>query len=295
MLRQAEQDIQRVRETVGDAVVGVGRRGPVGSGVVIATGRVLTNAHNVRGESPTVTFEDGRRVGGAVAGIDLDGDLAVIEVDTAGVTPVGWADSAELSIGTPVIALANPAGRGLRVTVGFISGTDRTFRGPRGRRIGAALEHTAPLLPGSSGGALVDLDARLVGVNTHRLGEGFYLALPASGDLRVRIDALAGGEAPSRARLGIAVVPGFIARRMRRAVGLPDVQGVLVRNVEAGSPADRGGLEEGDLITGVGPRTIEEIDDLYTVLDEAAPGAELELQVLRGTELLELTVIPQTE
>ena len=118
--------------------------------------------------------------------------------------------------------MSNPGGRGLRVSFGTVSGVGRTFRGPRGRRIAGALEHTAPLGRGSSGGPLVDAEGRLVGINTHRLGEGFYLALPAGAALKTRVDALARGESASRVQLGVGLAPSHVARRLRRSVGLPD-------------------------------------------------------------------------
>ena len=99
-----------------------------------------------------------------------------------------------------MFALSNPGGRGLRVTFGFVSGIDRTFRGPRGLRITGSLEHTAPLLPGSSGGPVLDAEGQLLGINTNRLGEGFYLAIPADEALRGRVDALARGESVRRRR-----------------------------------------------------------------------------------------------
>ena len=137
-------------------MVGIGQRWGVGSGIVLGEGRVLTNAHNVRGDQVTVTFADGRTAEGSVAGHDIDADLAVIDVNTGGAPALPWADGAASGVGTPVFALANPGGRGLRVTFGFVSGIERTFRGPRGRRITGSLEHTAPLLPGSSGGPVLD-------------------------------------------------------------------------------------------------------------------------------------------
>lgn len=292
MLRQASEDIQRVLQGLGGAVVGIGRRGPLGSGVVIDTGRVLTNAHNVRSDRATVTLQDGTSIVGEVVGADLDRDLAVIEVETNGIEPAAWADSDGVSIGAPVVALANPGGRGLRVTAGFVSGTERRFRGPRGRRIGGALEHTAPLLPGSSGGPLADLDGRLMGVNTHRLGDGFYLALPAA-DIRAGIDSLLAGEEPKPVRLGVAVVPGFVSRKMRSAVGLPEAAGVLVRGVEDGSPAAAAGIKAGDLITRIGGQPVADIDDLYAALDGTARGAEFTVGVLRGTDEIELTAMVQ--
>src|ERR1700729_3447684 len=115
------------------------------------------------------------------------------------------------------------------VASGFVSGVERTFRGPRGRRISGSLEHTAPLLPGSSGGPVLDAGGQLLGINTNRLGEGFYLAIPADETLRSRARALGRGEFAERPQLGIAIAPGHVARRLRRAVGLPDVDGVLIR------------------------------------------------------------------
>src|SRR5204863_107565 len=127
----------------------------------------------------------------------------------------------------------------LRVTFGSISGIDRTFRGPRGLRITGSLEHTAPLLPGSSGGPVLDVQGQLLGINTNRLGEGFYLAIPADETLRRRVDALARGESARPPQLGITITPGHLARRMRRAVGLPDAEGLLIRDVAEDSPAAR--------------------------------------------------------
>jgi serine protease Do len=168
------------------------------------------------------------------------------------------------------------------VTLGFITGVERSFRGPRGRRITGSLEHDAPLLPGSSGGPVVSREGRLLGLNTHRLGEGFYLAIPADETLRTRVDALARGESQRRARLGIGVTPSHVARRLRRAVGLPDVDGLLVRLVEDDSPASRAGLAQGDLIVVAGGRPVEGADDLFEALG-TAEGA-IQLIILRGTE-----------
>ncbi len=110
------------------------------------------------------------------------------------------------------------------------------------------VEHTAPMVKGSSGGPLVDASGRLVGLNTNRLGEGFYAALPADEDLRRRVDALSRGESPVRPHLGVGLVPGRAARHIRRAAGLPDRDGVLIQEVEDGSPAANAGLRRGDLI-----------------------------------------------
>jgi serine protease Do len=277
-----QEAVAGVAERVGPSVVGIGHHWARGSGVVIAPGRVLTNAHNLRGEAVTVTFTDGRSEQGRPAGVDLDGDLAVIEVDTAEAPALSLNGASRPSIGKAVLALSNPGGLGLRVTFGLVSGTERSFRGPRGRRITGTLEHTAPLLPGSSGGPVVDPDGHLLGINTNRLGEGFYLAIPSGDALRERVDALGRGEAPRRRRLGVAIASGQVARGLRRAVGLPEVDGLLVRGVEEDGPAARAGLEEGDLLVAVGERELHTFDDLAEALESST--GTIELRVLRGTE-----------
>jgi serine protease Do len=273
--------VQAVNERVRPGVVGIGSR-IRGSGVVIATGQVVTNAHNLRGDEVTVTFFDGRRETGRVVGADLDGDLAVIAVGTGDITPLDVAADTAVAIGSPVVALSATRGGPPRVSVGFVSATERAFRGPGGRRIAGSVEHTAPMAPGSSGGPVVDLAGRLLGINTNRLGEGFYLAVPADAGLRDRIAALGRGEAPSRPRLGIAVAPPMVARRLRRSVGLSEREGVLVRGVEEGSLADRAGIAQGDLIVAAAGRPVADVDDLHETL--AVSSLPIELTIVRGEE-----------
>jgi len=283
ILDEIGASIRQLAEGPGTSVVGIGQRWGAGSGIVLAEGKVLTNAHNVRGDRVTVTFSDGRTAEGNVAGRDVDGDLAVIDVDTSGIPALPWADGAPTETGTPVFALANPGGRGLRVTFGFVSGVERTFRGPRGRRITGSLEHTAPLLPGSSGGPVLTAAGQLLGINTNRLGEGFYLAIPADEALRGRVDALASGESAQSPRLGVAIAPNFVARRLRRAVGLPDADGLLIRDVTDDSPAARAGLAQGDLIVAAAGNPVRTPDDLFDAL-HAAQGGTIALNIIRGTD-----------
>jgi serine protease Do len=284
LLDEVQTNIRQLAEGAGASVVGIGQRWGVGSGVVLGDGRVLTNAHNVRGDRVTVTFADGRTADGSVAGHDIDGDLAVIDVDTAGAATLPWAADGGAELGLAVFALANPGGRGLRVTFGFVSGIERTFRGPRGRRIAGSLEHTAPLLPGSSGGPVLNAAGQLLGINTHRLGEGFYLAIPADEALRGRVDALGRGESAAPPRLGVALAPGHVARRLRRSVGLPETEGVLIRGVEEDSPAAQAGLAQGDLIVAAAGRPVRDPDDLFDALQASATGGTIQLNVVRGAD-----------
>jgi serine protease Do len=283
-LDEIQSAIRRAEERVGPAVVGIGRRRTAGSGVVIAPGKVLTNAHTLRGEEVTVVFGDGREEPGRVEGIDVDGDVAVVAADTGDVAPIEWS-SQSVAVGTPVFALANPGGRALRVTFGLVSSLGRSFRGPRGRRIGDSIEHTAPLPRGSSGGPLVDPDGNLLGINSLRLDGGLILAVPTGATVKERVLRLARGEASTPHRLGVAIAPPRVARRLRTAVGLPERDGLLVRAVEDGGPAAGAGIEKGDLIVAAGERPTENVEALYTALDSVpAAGGDIELTVVRGTD-----------
>lgn len=278
-------------ERLGPSIVGLARGSGRGSGVVIGDGRVLTAAHAVRGDEIALLFADGRREHGELAGVDTDADLAVIAIDTGETPAVAWpsADTPLPGVGAPVVALANPGGRGLRATLGFVSAAGRSFRGPRGRRIEGAIEHTAPLPRGSSGGPVVDLEGHLVGINALRREGGLILAVPVGASERERIEALGRGERRAPPRLGVAVAPPHVARRLRRAVGLPEREGILVRAVEPESPAARAGLERGDLLALAAGRSLDSVDALYEVLDEARD-RPLELTIVRGTEERELSI-----
>ncbi len=290
LLSDIAEASDKVTERAGTAVVSIGRDRR-GAGVVIAAGRVLTNAHNLRDRTTTVTFVDGRTVDASVAGVDVDGDLAVLDVDTSGASPIEWADqTGELRAGTPVFGLANPGGRGLRATFGTVSAVNQTFRGPGGRRISGAIEHTAPLGRGSSGGPTVDLEGRFLALNTNRVGEGFYLAVPANAELRQRIDALGRGESPTRRRLGVGLAPSRVASRLRASVGLPQRDGLLVQMVQEGSPADRAGIRRGDLLVEVAGRPITGADDLMETLDGTGADQTLSLKVVRGVEEMDVSV-----
>jgi serine protease Do len=282
--------INAIAESAGRSTVGIGNHWRGGSGVVIEKGKVLTNAHNLHGDEVIVFFADGREQSATVIGADGDGDLAVIGVDTGDTPAIEWGNASSLAIGAPVVAIGNPAGHGVRVTLGFVSGVGRAFRGPRGRRVAGAVEHTAPLLPGSSGGPIVDGGGQLLGINTNRLGSGFYQAIAADAGMRERVAALGRGETPTRRRLGVGLAPAHVARQLRRAVGLDERDGLLVRDVEDGSPAAKAGIAEGDLIVAAAGRSVTSADDLFEAIGSLAADAALEVTVLRGMEERAVTI-----
>jgi serine protease Do len=285
MLEDVSRAARLIADTTAASVVHLdeGHRGA--SAIIISEGRLLTNAHNVRGDVLSMRTIEGRVCQARVAGVDVDGDVAVLEGREVG-PPITFSPD-PVTIGAPVFAVALARG-GPRVTFGLVSSVGVAFRGPRGRRIGGSIEHTAPLAPGSSGSALVDLAGRLVGINTHRLGSGFYLAMPSDESLRARVEKLAAGERIERPRLGIAVAPSWVAQRMRRAVGLAPREGLLVREVGPDTPASEAGIEVGDLLVAVDDRPVSEPDDLADAIG-GAPGVH-SLGIVRGETELTLPV-----
>lgn len=291
MLDELQETVGRLAAEAGPAVVSIGRNGR-GTGFVIGTDRVLTSAHNLRDRTVAVTFADGRAEQGAVHGDDHDGDLVVLDVPTGDAPALTLADlaaDAPPAVGTAVVALSR-GGHRPRATVGFVSGADRAFRGPRGRVVHGAVEHTAPLARGSSGGPVLDADGRVVGVNTHRAGDGFYLARVSDPALRARVDELLAGRSVRRRLLGVAVAPPEVAERLRRAVGLDDERpGLLVRAVDEDGPAGAAGVSEGDLLVAVRDTPLTSVDDLAAALD-AVDGDTVELTVVRGADERTVTV-----
>lgn len=287
--KELEEAAAAVREKALPGVVGVGSRWPSGSGIVLAEGLVVTSAHNVHSATPQVQFGDGSRREATSVTADLAGDLAVIQVDTQGAAAIKWA-AGEPQLGTPIFAAANPGGRGPRLSFGVISAQDRGFRGPGGHPITGGFEHTAPLPHGSSGGPVLTLAGELLGINTKRLGEGLYAALRTDSSLRARLEALGKGEAVVRPYLGVGLLPGEVARRLRAAVGLAERNGVLVQHLDQQGPAAQAGLLKGDLLTKANGAELSRASDLHRALATSHPGDQVQLELVRGAEEKQIKV-----
>lgn len=279
-LSQLQTELQAAAGPIRAATVSLGRDGR-GSGVVVADGVILTNAHVLNDRTISVRFADGRAAQAEVTAVDVDGDLAALKVDTTGVFPLEWAETAG-ETGTLVLA---GHGNGT-VTMGMVSAVGRRFRGPRGRVVSDTVEHTAPLSRGASGGPVVNIDGRLVGINTARSDAG-YRAVAVSADLRARVTRLIAGEQVERPVLGIAIVPTAAAKSVRQSAGLVERAGVLIQAVADDSAAVRAGLAQGDLIVSAAGTPVVDIDDINRAL-ESSPNS-LELGVVRGAD--ERTVV----
>jgi S1-C subfamily serine protease len=293
-----------VVDRVGPAVVGIAMRaeksrGGSGSGVVVAPdGLVLTNSH-VAGASGggarlTVTTADGQELRARLVGDDPDTDLALLRVDEAVTLPAApLGDSKLLKRGQLVIAIGNPLGFDSTVTTGIVSALGRSLRARSGRLIDDVIQTDAALNPGNSGGPLVSSRGQVVGINTAVImgAQGICFAVAANTASFVLGELVRHGRV-RRAFIGISAQQMTIPRRLQRA-GLAQSSAVMVGSVETGSAADRAGIKVGDILLALDGAVIAGADDLIRALTGDKIGSNVALDILRGTERLTVSLVPQ--
>ncbi len=255
----------------------------LGSGVIISTdGYIATNNHVVEGaDEVIVALDDGRELKAKVVGRDPQTDIAVIKVNAKDLPAITFADTNQIEVGDRVLAIGNPFGIGETVTTGIISA--------KGRRPGLGLDYEdfvqtdAAINPGNSGGALVDIQGRLVGINTAILSrsggfQGVGLAVPANLVSQVA-DSLVKNGKVVRGYLGVGAQD--LTPALADSLGLKVHRGALVADVQPGSPAAKAGLKNGDVITAVNGEKVEDANRLTFAVGAVAPGSKLELNLLR--------------
>jgi S1-C subfamily serine protease len=285
---------------VGAAVVNIGvdtgrgRRG-AGSGVMVAPdGYLLTNNHVVeQAVGLTVTFTDGSEVQAVLVGRDPATDLAVLRAQASGLPYACLGDSSALQVGQLAIAIGNPLGYESSVSSGVVSALGRFLPTASGRLIEGMIQHTAPLNPGNSGGALLDSGGRVIGINTAiiAMAQGIGFAIPVNTAQWVLTQLLTRGRVV-RGFLGISGRERPLDRRLVRHLDLPAERGVEIAGMEPGSAADRAGLMSGDIIVTLAGRTVRNIPDLQRVLGEIPVDAPAEIDVVRRTRRLKVEVVP---
>jgi len=276
-------------------------QGGAGSGVVVAPdGLILTNSHvaGAAGGSASrigVTTPDGQELRARLVGDDPDTDLALLRVDesvTLPAAPLG--DSKRLKRGQLVIAIGNPLGFESTVTTGVVSALGRSLRSRNGRLIDDVIQTDAALNPGNSGGPLVSSHGEVVGINTAVImgAQGICFAVAANTANFVLGELVRHGRV-RRAFIGIAAQQTAVPRRLRHAAQLEQERAVVAGSVEPDSAAGRGGLRPGDIIVRLDGKSITGADDLVRALTGDKIGRDVVLEVLRGTELLTLSLVPQ--
>ena len=287
-------------ERAGPAVIHLEVAGPEvaegsGSGFFISPdGYALTNSHVVHGaRAIRAALGDGRRLGAELIGDDPDTDLAVVRVGATDVPHLEFADSDQVRAGQIAVAIGSPMGFQQTVTAGIVSALGRSLRAQSGRLIEHIVQTDAALNPGNSGGPLIDTRGRVIGVNTAiiRPAQGICFAI-ASNIARWVAGWLIKEGRVRRSYVGIAGQTVPLLRKLLLTYRLPADSGVLVSHVEPGSPAAHAGLREGDIIVSFDDQATVRIETLHRALTADRIGRAATLRVLRGVELLTLSVIP---
>src|ERR1700674_522945 len=272
-----------------------------GSGFVFTPdGFALTNSHVVHGAHKIdVSLGDGRRVSAALVGDDPHTDLAVIRLDAPNLSAARLGDSQSIRPGQIAIAIGNPYGFQTTVTAGVVSALGRSLQARSGRLIDDVIQTDAALNPGNSGGPLVNSHGEVIGVNTAiiQAAQGICFAIAINTAKLIAARLIRDGRV-RRSFVGIAGQTVPLLTRVVRYFGLSTETAVFVVGVEAGSPAQRAGLKEGDLIVSFGELPVRGIDDLVRMLTEDHVGLPVLVTVVRGTERRQIAVTPaesQTE
>jgi S1-C subfamily serine protease len=267
-----------------------------GSGFIFTPdGYILTNHHVVhRARRIEASLTDGRSYRAELVGEDPDTDSAVIRIDGPDLVPVRLGDSKALKVGQVVVAVGNPYGFQCTVTAGIVSALGRTFRTQSGRLIDDVIQTDAALNPGNSGGPLADAHGEVIGMNTAVIfpAQGICFATPIN-TLKWTAGFLMKHGRIRRAFLGVAGQNVPIHRRIVRYYGLLQEKGILVISVEPGSPAEKAGIREGDILISFEGHSITGVDELYRLLTEERIGLSGAFTLLRGTERVDVEVIPE--
>jgi S1-C subfamily serine protease len=289
--------VNRVAPSVVNIRVTAGARGQGnGSGFIIARdGFILTNSHVVNGaREMEVTLHDARMVSAQLIGADPETDLAVVRIDAPDLQHVRLADSAAIRVGQMAIAVGSPFGFQQTVTAGIVSALGRSMRAESGRLMDDIIQTDAALNPGNSGGPLVNSAGEVIGVNTAVIlpAQGICFAIASNTAQFVAAWLIKEGRI-RRSSIGVAGQNIPLHPRVVRFHKLPLARGVLVAEMEAGSPAAVAGVRQGDVIVGFKGHPIGTIDDLHKRLTASEIGVGSPLMLLRGTEKLFVVVVPR--
>jgi serine protease Do len=264
----------------------------LGSGVVVSSdGYILTNHHVIAGaDQIKVEFTDRRVFVAKMVGSDEPSDLALLKIEASSLPSLTLGDSDEVQVGDVVLAVGNPLGIGQTVTMGIVSAKGRSTVGDGSYE--DFLQTDAPINQGNSGGALVNLQGQLVGINSQivstsqgNIGIGF--AIPANMARHV-MHALRTDGRVHRGQLGVRVEA--VTSDLAETLGLASVSGAVVNSVERGSAAERGGLKAGDVILSFNGKPVEDFNALRNRVAESQPGSSASLLVVRDGKERSLTV-----
>jgi len=255
------------------------RRG-IGSGFILsADGLVMTNAHVVDGaDELLVTLTDKREFKGKVIGADKRSDVAIVKIEAAGLPFVKVGDVGKLKVGEWVMAIGSPFGLDNSVTAGIVSAKQRDTG-----ELLPFIQTDVAINPGNSGGPLINMRGEVVGINSQIYSPsggyaGISFSIPIDEAIRVADQLRATGRV-IRGRIGVAIAP--VTKEVAESIGLGKASGAMVQSVEAGQPAEKAGLEAGDIIVKVDGKAVERATDLPRMISAVKPGSKVTLQLFR--------------
>ena len=267
-----------------------------GSGFIFTPdGFILTNSHVVHDVTDIdVALSDGRHFPAKVIGDDPDTDLAVIRIEAQDLAAAKLGNSQSLKVGQMVVAIGNPYGFQCTVTSGVVSAVGRSLRTSTGRLIDDVIQTDASLNPGNSGGPLVNSRGEVIGVNTAIIlpAQGICFAIPSNIANFVASSLMRDGRI-RRGRIGMAGQNVDLKEDFVKSMNLSSGKGVLVVSIEKGSPAQKAGLEPGDVIVGLEGTPVSNIDDLHKLLTEDMIGKAVTLAAIRRYDRIRLKVMPE--
>ena len=285
-----------VRQFFGLARGGVAQNNKMGSGMIVSPeGHIVTNWHVINGASQvTVQLSDGRALPARIAGADQRSDIAVLKVDATGLAPIAFGDSESVRVGQMVFAVGNPFGLQETVTQGIISAKGRRTTSEAANEF---FQTSTTINPGNSGGPLIDIRGKVIGINNFIISrsggsEGIGFAIPSNVARRVYDDIVQRGRV-IHPWLGVVMRP--LNASLARQLGLADARGALVAATMAGSPAERGGLSGGDVITSFNGHLIRDVKDLRNRVAEAEIGSPATMEILRAGKPLQIRVVTEEE
>jgi len=293
LLQSFSNAVSELADDVSPSVVNVsaGRRG--GTGIVWSSDGLVVTANHVIGHSqaPAVTLGDGRQLDAKVLGRDTYSDVALLKVEADGLTPVKVGTAEGLRVGQFVLALANAFGRKVSATSGIVTSPKRSTRGFWGVMIEDAVVSDAKLNPGYSGGPLVDASGKVLGMNVaYFAGRGVAVSVDS---LKEVVEQISKDGRVKKGFLGVVVEPIELPDELARDSAVGQEEGLMVRAVEAGSPARAAGVAIGDIILRLGDTRAADEYELHRALSGEVVGKSVSLQVLRAEKLTELKITPK--
>jgi serine protease DegQ len=293
LLQSFSNAVTELADSVSPSVVNVnaGRRG--GTGMVWSADGLVVTASHVVGHSatPTVTLGDGKELEAKVVGRDPYTDVALLKIDASGLSPVKVGSADGIKVGQFVLALANPYGRRVSATSGIITSHRRSMRGFWGVMIEDAVVSDTKLNPGYSGGPLVDASGNLLGMNVaYFAGRGVAISIEA---LKEIVGKLSKDGRVKKGFLGVVVEPIEFPSEIAGRSGVGQEQGLLVRSVEAESPAKAAGVAIGDVILKLGDAQATDEYELHKALSGEVVGKSVPLRVLRTEKVTDLRITPR--